>query len=473
MALWAIGTPSYWRDEAVTLAAVQRPFGDLITMLGHTDAVHGAYYMLMWPLVHLAGSGEFVVRLPSAIAVAVAAGAVAAIGRRLISPWAGLAAGLLFAVLPAVSRYAQEARSYAIVTALATVASYLLLRTLQAAPGERRRWIVGYGVSLAAMGTLNIFSFLIIPAHAVTVVLDYRRHGGDRGSRRLVGGWLAAAVVSAVVGSPALAFGWKERHQFGWLAVNKSTTGPGTLLTLTGALLVTVAIVGVIGVALIVSWAAGLPRFRAEWPAQLAELALPWMILPPALLLTASLFSPSYTSRYILFCLPALALLGGAALAALRRFAGPVGLIVILIAGWSIQLRERGPAGHFDDIRAVDQIVTANARPGDVWVYTNPNAESFPAAYSYGLAKLRDIGITEGPDPSGTLSGTSTPLPVIRERLASVSRVWVVEFNSYQAVPVMQDMNDKQIGPLMTGLPFHVAKVWRARGDWVLLYARN
>jgi len=104
----------------------------------------------MWPLVHLAGSGEFVVRLPSAIAVAVAAGAVAAIGRRLISPWAGLAAGLLFAVLPAVSRYAQEARSYAVVTALATIASYLLLRTLQAAPGERRRWIVGYGVSLAA-----------------------------------------------------------------------------------------------------------------------------------------------------------------------------------------------------------------------------------------------------------------------------------------------------------------------------------
>jgi mannosyltransferase len=473
MALWAIGTPSYWRDEAVTLAAVQRPFGDLIAMLGNTDAVHGAYYMLMWPLVHLAGSGEFVVRLPSAIGMTVAAGAVAAIGRRLISPWAGLAAGLLFAVLPAVSRYAQEARSYAIVTALAAIASYLLIRTLQAAPAERRRWIVGYGIALAAMGTLNIFSFLIIPAHAVTVALDYRRHGGDRGSRRLARGWLIAAVASAVVGSPALAYGWKERHQFGWLAVNKSTTGPGTLLTLTGALLVTVAIVGAIGVGLVVSWAAGRPRFRAEWPAQLAELALPWMILPPALLLTASLFSPSYTSRYILFCLPALALLGGAALAAMRKFAGPAALIVILIAGWSIQLRERGPAGHFDDIRAVDQIVAANARPGDVWVYTNPNAESFPAAYSYGLAKLRDIGITQGPDPSGTLSGTTTPLTVIRERLAGVSRVWVVEFNRYEAVPVMQDMNDQQIGPLLTGLPFHVVKVWRARGDWVLLYAHN
>ena len=41
--LWGISGSSYWRDESATLAAVQRPFGQLIRMLGHVDAVHGAY----------------------------------------------------------------------------------------------------------------------------------------------------------------------------------------------------------------------------------------------------------------------------------------------------------------------------------------------------------------------------------------------------------------------------------------------
>ena len=43
-AVIAIGltTPSYWRDEAATIAAVRRPARDLLHMLGNVDAVHGA-----------------------------------------------------------------------------------------------------------------------------------------------------------------------------------------------------------------------------------------------------------------------------------------------------------------------------------------------------------------------------------------------------------------------------------------------
>ena len=87
--LAGITVPSYWRDEAATLAAVQRPFGDMIRMLGNVDAVHGAYYFLAWAIVRVFGSGELALRLPSAIAMAVAAGFVAALGRRIVSPQAG------------------------------------------------------------------------------------------------------------------------------------------------------------------------------------------------------------------------------------------------------------------------------------------------------------------------------------------------------------------------------------------------
>ena len=101
IALWRITGPSYWRDEAATMTAVARPFPGLLRMMGHADAVHGVYYMIIWVVVRADGSGELMTRLPSAVAMTCAAAAVAALGRRLVSPRAGLAAGVLFAAFTA------------------------------------------------------------------------------------------------------------------------------------------------------------------------------------------------------------------------------------------------------------------------------------------------------------------------------------------------------------------------------------
>jgi mannosyltransferase len=150
----------------------------MIAMLGHVDAVHGAYYVLMWVLVRLFGTGELATRLPSVLAMAAASAGVVAIGRRLVSPAGGLAAGLVFAVLPEVSWFAQDARSYAIVTALAVAASYLLIRVLGS--GGQRRWLVAYAAGLVLLGTLNFFSLLIVPAHGVAVAMTAHRRRGER-----------------------------------------------------------------------------------------------------------------------------------------------------------------------------------------------------------------------------------------------------------------------------------------------------
>jgi mannosyltransferase len=109
-------------------------------MLGHTDVVNGAYYVLMWFVTRAAGTSALALRFPSAVGMAVAAGVTAALGRRLVSARAGLAAGLVFAALPSVTWYAQNARSYALVTALATIASYLLVRSMAAAPAGGLGW---------------------------------------------------------------------------------------------------------------------------------------------------------------------------------------------------------------------------------------------------------------------------------------------------------------------------------------------
>jgi len=114
--LWGITAPAYWADEADTVSAESRSLPQLVRLLGHVDAVHGLYYLLEWPVVRVAGAGEFATRLPSAVAMAAAAAGIAAIGRRLASRRTGLCAGLVFAAMPVIGEQGHNARPYAMVT---------------------------------------------------------------------------------------------------------------------------------------------------------------------------------------------------------------------------------------------------------------------------------------------------------------------------------------------------------------------
>ena len=216
--LYKITGPSFTRDESATLAAVHRSFPQLISMLGHVDVVHGAYYALIWVVVRIAGRGEFAVRLPSAIAMAIAAALVTLLGRRLVSSWAGLAAGLAFAFLPQVSWFAENAREGAVLTALACVASYCLLRALQTGAlqeeAARGRWLVAYGVTLVALGLGNLFALLLVAAHAVTLAWSRREYRVDRG---FVLRWAAAVAATVILVSPVAVVGYSQLHQIHWI----------------------------------------------------------------------------------------------------------------------------------------------------------------------------------------------------------------------------------------------------------------
>jgi len=312
IALWGITGASYWRDEAATLTAVRRPFPGLLRMMGHVDAVHGVYYVIIWLPVRLAGTGELVTRLPSVLAMAGAAAAVAALGRRLVSPAAGLAAGLLFAAAPQISLYAQETREYAIVAALAVTGSYLLVRALTTAGGTRG-WLTAYAVCLGAMGLLNVFSLLLVGAHAITVLLAWRpwRDHDRKVGLPLAASWLAAAAGVFVLAGPVLALGIAQRGTLSWLTTPQLSDVIYGLRKLVGPTPMLVAVCLVIAAGVGLSALAGRAALRASWPALLLALSLPWLLLPPAVLIGISLASPVYTFRYVMFCAPAAALLGG------------------------------------------------------------------------------------------------------------------------------------------------------------------
>ena len=463
--LIGITVPSYWRDEAATLSAVKRPFGDMIRMLGNVDAVHGAYYSLAWVVSRAFGDGELALRLPSAIAMAVAALFVAALGRRLVSPAAGLASGLLFAVIPDISLYGQDARSYAMVTAVAAIASYLLVRALGAGHAHQRRWWIGYAASAALLGILNIFGLLLLAAHAVTIALRMLRPEAGQSRRALARRWVIAACAGVVVSSPVIVYGYRQRGQIAWL-VGHGTDGVSSATRLIGpptmALAVAVAVVAAAAVTVVAARRRPSGERVPPWLARLLALCGPWLVLPAALLFIASDVSPIYNFRYILFCAPAAALLGGTALAALGRIGGTAALIVVAVLGLNSQVAFRTPSGHGDNIRQMDRILAASSKPGDVILYTNPNAESFGAAYSYGLGQHRNIQLARGPIASDTLGGTNVSKAQLRARLAHVNRLWIVEIN--KSAPA---------GAILDGLHFHLIWIWQTSDDYLRLYQRE
>ena len=441
---WSLSGASYWRDEAATLDADSRSLPALLRMLTNVDAVHGAYYLLMWPVVHTIGTAEVVLRMPSLLAMTAAAAGVAALGRRLRSPRAGLLAGLAFAVLPQVSLYAQTARSYALVLGCAVLATHLLVRAVS---GPGRRWLVGYGCVIAVLGLLNLFGLLLLAGHAVFVLACHRP---------VLRRWLLSAVPACLPALPIVALAWHERGQLGWL-IPAGITAPGDLAAwLAGSVGAIVPVVAVIVIAL-----------RSRTRSAVAWLALPWLILPPALLMIASdVAMPVYTQRYVVFCLPALALLIGVGLDRLNLAPRVIALLLIVGLGLPTQFAARQPGGHTDDARGAATVLSQHERPGDGILYDCPTCQipdvprELSFAYPAAFKPLDDLALAASPAKSGTLVGTNTDQATLTRRLDGANRVWLFQMRG-TGVPA----------PLAhSGL--HLAAVYTAGDIRVSLYDR-
>jgi len=135
--LWGLARQSAMgNDEAASRWAASLSLAQLAHLLRHVDAVHGLYYLLLHGWM-AAGTSPAVLRVPSVIAMVAAAALMVILARRLTGPGragqlAGLFAGLIVALSPVVSYYAQTARSYALVYACVLGQCLALLSALQA-----------------------------------------------------------------------------------------------------------------------------------------------------------------------------------------------------------------------------------------------------------------------------------------------------------------------------------------------------
>ncbi|MGR6320630.1 glycosyltransferase family 39 protein [Micromonospora soli] len=354
-----------WNDEYATWHASTLGIDDFVRLLQKVDTVHALYYVFMHAWIAAFGDSPLALRGPSIAATAITAGVLTLLGRRLFSAPVGLTAGLLFAIIPSVSRYAQEARSYAAVTAVAVVATVLLLRALECP--RWGRWFL-YGVTVAALAWLNFVALLVLAPHGL---LFWR--AAHRAQNLRVWRGLAAVTVLVVAALPLLSRASQQSGQISWIKAKPLLDLPQSLFA-SQTIAVIVLAAAAVG-ALVLHWA---HRFN------LAVL-LAWTVLPPAFCYATFDMLHLLLARYLLFTLPAWALLAAVTVNALvialpaRRTTTVASVIIGITAVATVAYiglpdqREvrRSPVVGQPDYRGAILAIRDQAQPGDGIAYND------------------------------------------------------------------------------------------------------
>jgi uncharacterized membrane protein len=161
--LTTLGAQSFWYDEAFTPVHVLHPsLTATLRSVVHTENTPPLWYLIAWADSRVLGTGEYVLRLPSALAGIATVPVAWAIGRELTARRATAVAMAAFvAVNPLLVWYSQEARAYALFVLFAALTMLCFLRALHV-PSRGRMAAFALSGSLALLS--HYFAvFLLIP----------------------------------------------------------------------------------------------------------------------------------------------------------------------------------------------------------------------------------------------------------------------------------------------------------------------
>jgi len=435
LGFYQVGRPELWRDELSSWSFGTRPLSSLIATARHTGATQLAYYLVLHVWIMAFGASVDAMRSLSVLAMAAAAACVAAVGRRLAGDRAGLLSGLVFALVPSVSRFAQEVRFYSLEVLVAMLATLLLLRALDRL--SARRWLA-YAACVALLGYVDLVALSVIAGHAAGVALRWWQ---DRDHRPL---WFAGAVAAGLAAClPLVVLGSAQAaDQVKWIP------RPGLDLAAFSMfgrnLFYSTSVATALIVLALLAWA-------VAW--QQAAFMTAVAVLPVAVVWLASQGQYSYFfPRYLLLTVGAWAILAGIALSRLDLKVAVAGLAVIAILGAGDQQVIRAPGAHdwttypvgrggsYQGYAQAAQVVALQARPGDGIVYQSQAGAQRWLMIGYGLQYYLARDLPPGtPAPrqlfiaeTGAQASGLYPVPCRHPAgcLGAEPRIWIVASGS-------------------------------------------
>ena len=419
------------------------------------DAVHGLYYLLMhgWMAV---GTSPAVMRIPSVIAMVVAVALTVIIGRRLTgSGWAGLFAGLIVALTPTISYYAQTARSYALVFACVVGSTLALLHALAAearaggpGPGGRPGGGSGRASGRTLAGLRRAAGGRRLPERAVPAGRWPRTR--SRCCWPGMGGgpswhWAVAAAVSVIVVLPLAALSAREDAAVAWIPrpglwslriLFHDYFGATTALAV---LLFCCAVAAVLPPLHRGRRAPG-PAWWSQGGVSLPSVAAPLLVVPGALLILESLVArPLYVDRYVLYGEAGAALLAGAGAVRIGRWLagadrpadaalGPGRGRLRAGPGPAARAAAAGPHPAEPAVRLRRPVplsgrARAAGRRGPVLQQLLPQG---PARLPGDYRNVSDFAMAQSPAAAGNFQGRDKPVATVQSLMTGYQRIWVV-----------------------------------------------
>lgn len=295
-----IDRPSLWLDEALTIFRGQRPMAAMVDYSLHDQNPPG-YFLLASLWIRLFGISEAAVRSLSALCSAATAGAIAIFARRFLNSQAAVFAALLFTTSQIHLYYAQEARTYALVSLLCVLSFHLYLALFEPSVAPRRTrpaWRDAAGLALvnALMFYAHYLTAWILVVELLVAGLLARRNPpalkiyltSQLGTALLVLPWLRFAVANMPqqgaywLGRPTLDDLWRLLRHF---------AGNGLLLRIDLALLAAGSC--------LLAW--GLRRRSSPADPLKVALLVAWAAIPIAADYAVAWLTPVFTDRYVLY----------------------------------------------------------------------------------------------------------------------------------------------------------------------------
>jgi mannosyltransferase len=311
---------SLWLDEAFDIGWSQLSWSDYIRVAFEREGSQALYLLLLKPWLALTSTDEWVARAPSVFAAGLAAALLVPLGIRLFgSRLAGIGAGLLLATNAFSVAWSQQARQYALAMLFAVVVTYLFVVAVES---EGWRWWLAYG-AVAGLSVYSHFFVALVLASHVPALLVTRRAGVQRR-------WAVAAGIAFVIALPALNFVLNhDAGQVSWIPELDYDYVDDVVYQLSGESRLALA-VGAAGLLALCFDGVRIPS--QSWRHLLVG---SWLVVPLGLALVISHFKPMLVDRYLIVCIPALALAMSYAVSRLGRWAGSAALICLLFVAMS------------------------------------------------------------------------------------------------------------------------------------------
>lgn len=302
-----LGAKSLWQDEIGTLKHVASGgVSDLIwSVLDKTLPAPPLHFLLVY-LFSFLGSGDFLLRFPSAIFGILGVTAAYKLGEALFGRREGLLAAFLLALSPLHVRYSQEARAYALFMLLSAWALFSLWKGMR---GGETKWWVGFIISNVLNLYTHLFALLVLLAEALifSSLLLWGFVGRRPEARSKVGrAFLCVLGIMAIIAAcylPMVSHLWRAIHG------DKGLGGMGFTPGISPTLAFFAGVFGLFGTgggaALLIFAACFLTGLVASFKKQTNQglLALLWIGVPFGVLF-AFPAKHGFRPRYLIFILP-------------------------------------------------------------------------------------------------------------------------------------------------------------------------